>query len=400
MGLYLHKETRNKKVINFLSDLGRSISNKRVLKIENSLANAIVEKITTNGGVFVSSNLELGKKLHFAIDNIDFKNDTADGKSEFHGTTLVVFRSKPIQQRNLIKLSSCTSLKHTPPVPKETFPKPNPLNESFPTYGPEECSLVDLSGYCNLDRLWSFCQVAKDKDVCPLPTWSAFNSLITPVPNINICHLYAGIPTDFSNLYHSLKLAQGINVAVSGGGKTIVTLDLQLYSKCMQMRENEEIKKNFIFRLGEIHIVFAFLKVIGKYIQGSSIDQVLIEAGIYGMTTLGQILEGEHMKRAIEAHMVIYLSLWKIYLEQFFQKHPEASQPLREIISSLLQINLEEVKMDHVKASVTALKSDGILGAFQNFDQNLEQEARFLRNYILMYKILLHFVCANCKGDW
>ena len=160
-----------------------------------------------------------------------------------------------------------------------------------------------------------FAKVIKDKDVCPLPSWSAFNSLITPVPNITTCQdlpLYAGMPTDFLNLYYSLKLAQGINVAVLGGEKTIVTLDLQLYSKCMQMRENEEIKKNFILRLGELHIVFAFLKVIGKYIQGSGMNQVLIEAGIYGTTTLGQILEGKHMKRAMEVHMVIYQSLCKI----------------------------------------------------------------------------------------
>ena len=77
--------------------------------------------------------------------------------------------------------------------------------------------------------------------------------------------------------------------------------------------ENEEIKKNFIFRFGELQIVFAFLNVIGKYIQCSGIDQVLIEAGNYGTTTLGQILEGKHMKRTMEAHMVIYLSLCKIY---------------------------------------------------------------------------------------
>ena len=56
--------------------------------------------------------------------------------------------------------------------------------------------------------------------------------------------------------------------------------------------------------------------------------------------------------------------------------------------------------MDHVKASVTALKSDGIFEAFQNFDQNLQQEARFLRSYMVMYKILLHFVRANREGDW
>ena len=127
--LHVHKETRNKKVIDFLSDLGLSISYKRVLKIENGLANAVVEKVTTKGGVFVPSSLELGNKLHFAIDNIDFKNNTPDGKSEFHGTTLVVFQSKPTQQRKLLKLFSCTSFKHTLPVPKETFPKPEPLNE-------------------------------------------------------------------------------------------------------------------------------------------------------------------------------------------------------------------------------------------------------------------------------
>jgi hypothetical protein len=211
--------------------------------------------------------------------------------------------------------------------------------------------------------------------------------------------LYAGTPTDCSNLYHSLKLAQGINVAVAGGGKIIVTLDLQLYSKCMQMRENEDIKKKFMFRLGELHIVFAVLKVIGKYIQGSGIDQVLIEAGIYSTTTLGQILEGKHMKRAMEAHMVIYLSVCKIYLEQFFKKHPEASQRLTEITNSLLQINLQEITMDRFEASVTALKNDGILEAFQKFDQSLQQQAQFLRNYMIMYEILLQFVRENREGN-
>ena len=56
--------------------------------------------------------------------------------------------------------------------------------------------------------------------------------------------------------------------------------------------------------------------------------------------------------------------------------------------------------MDHVKTSLTALKNDGILEAFQNFDQNLQQEARFLRKYMVMYEILLHFVRANREGDW
>ena len=90
---------------------------------------------------------------------------------------------------------------------------------------------------------------------------------------------------------------QGINVSVTGHDKTIVTLDLQLYSKCMQLREKNDILESFIFRLGELHVVFAMLKVLGKYILDSGIDTLFVEAGMYGPTTLGHIIEGKHMKR-------------------------------------------------------------------------------------------------------
>ena len=40
--------------------------------------------------------------------------------------------------------------------------------------------------------------------------------------------------------------------------------------------------------------------------------------------------------------------------------------------------------MNHVEASVTALKNGCILEAFQNFDQKLKQEAQFLRDSMFM----------------
>ena len=49
--------------------------------------------------------------------------------------------------------------------------------------------------------------------------------------------LYPGSPTDWTDLYSALKMAQGINVAVTGNKRTIIPLDFQLYSKAMQLRE-------------------------------------------------------------------------------------------------------------------------------------------------------------------
>ena len=75
-----------------------------------------------------------------------------------------------------------------------------------------------------------------------------------------------------------------------------------------------------MFLIGELHIVFAFLNGIGKYIQDSGIDQTFVEAGLYGPAALSQILRGKHMKHGKEARMVMYLCLHKMYMKEFFDQ--------------------------------------------------------------------------------
>ena len=42
----------------------------------------------------------------------------------------------------------------------------------------------------------------------------------------------------------------------------------------MQLCDRGDIADNFIFRLGALHILFAMLKVMGKYITYSGIDSL------------------------------------------------------------------------------------------------------------------------------
>ena len=72
--------------------------------------------------------------------------------------------------------------------------------------------------------------------------------MVTDSVDVSICQgmpLYPGSPTDWTNLYSALKMAQGINVAVTGNKKTI-TSDLQLYLKAMQLREKNDMKNLFV----------------------------------------------------------------------------------------------------------------------------------------------------------
>jgi len=81
---------------------------------------------------------------------------------------------------------------------------------------------------------------------------------------------------------------------------TVMTLDMQLYDLAMKLWvERENIRNHFLFRPGELHIVFWALSALGKYIEGSGIDQAWVEAGLYSPTTVTNILNGKQMYRSL-----------------------------------------------------------------------------------------------------
>ena len=76
--------------------------------------------------------------------------------------------------------------------------------------------------------------------------------------------------------------------------KTIVTFDLQLYSKALQLWSNPEID-NLLIRLGELHVVFTAFKMLGKITDGSSLGKTFEETLIYGSNTVEQIKDGHRL---------------------------------------------------------------------------------------------------------
>ena len=187
------------------------------------------------------------------------------------------------------------------------------------------------------DTVWFLMKTLCTQSVNEVPTWSAYNSLIKEA-HVKTTHcalpLLQGNPTDWLYLYTALKSAQNLNATVSSAEKTIVSLDLQLYSKCI-LQLNLEISEQFIFRMGELHIVFAALKTLGKIIDGSGLDQSFIEARIYGPNTVEQIKNGKHMKRSFEGFLTLYVSLYKIYLNELIDQNLLIEKELRGVITAI-----------------------------------------------------------------
>ena len=198
---------------------------------------------------------------------------TPDGENEFHGIGQVVYQ-QAIDEHDKSPLNisreHTKSFKHDPFIPAQICHKPLLPNKTYRDFIPPD--LADFKLYQNLDSLWFLCRSLNTNTEVNIPTWAAYNSLITEaLPLKNDCGLplYPGSSTDWTNLYAALKICQNISVSVISNRKTIISLDLQLYAKAMQLKAKQDINENFVFRLGELQIVFAFLKTIGKYIECS-----------------------------------------------------------------------------------------------------------------------------------
>ena len=86
IGLSVYKKTRSKEMIDFLSHSNLSINYTCLLRIQANLANAVVERIVENDGIYVPPQLEKNKPIFYVIDNCDFQTYTPDRKNSFHGT--------------------------------------------------------------------------------------------------------------------------------------------------------------------------------------------------------------------------------------------------------------------------------------------------------------------------
>ena len=156
------------------------------------------------------------------------------------------------------------------------------------------------------------------------------------------------------------------------------------------LQEQDEINRNSIFRMGELHVVFTVLKVLGKMIDGSGLDQSLEEAGIYGNTTMCQIKDGKHLYRALEAHFILYLSLYQKYISKMLETNSDVKTSLKDTVNKFTSI---ETGNFNVKKAHDEIKRVLLSSKFDNIQY-------FIRNYMKLFETLLLFIRASRQQNW
>ena len=177
--------------------------------------------------------------------------------------------------------------------------------------------------------------------------------------------------------------------------KTIITLDLDLYERALQLQSSTR-NANWILRVGELHACFASLHAIAKYLEGSGLESISVEAGIYSPATIRQIFTGKWFRRGVEYHITNIMACYDLLFEAFLQEeNVELMKRKCHKLRDHLHARKDDMKEVFEEVSSILLKL---------FDATLEQElgemAHFLRSYMKQVESLLHLIRASRQGEW
>lgn len=61
-----------------------------MLRVESRIEAHVLQHMEQYVGMYLPPNIVKGRHLFFAIDNVDFAEDTYDGKRTLHGTAMAI----------------------------------------------------------------------------------------------------------------------------------------------------------------------------------------------------------------------------------------------------------------------------------------------------------------------
>ena len=92
IGIAVHQAVRSKQLISMLHGFGMSVDYNRTLGVEAQIEASVLKCMELNDGLYIPPDVVLGRHVFFAVDNVDFAEDTPDGKNTFHVTAMAIYQ--------------------------------------------------------------------------------------------------------------------------------------------------------------------------------------------------------------------------------------------------------------------------------------------------------------------
>lgn len=414
LGLSLKSLTSSRKIIDIINRYGHCCSYHTIEELETEATFSSSNSSTLcPPGIIHSPNLHTG----VAFDNFDRYVETVNGKDTLHDTVGIIYQDvmsetneeeecaeeserEPEVQPEQIPTNTTETVNRPRRRRRRTFDaiapeltpylkKPKMMDLLLPNEDCRQLSAteLDITIIRNIDLIWMLSHAFK---VPNLPMWAGFNSQIIDDQSLpqKICYLTPVnlSPTDKTVVFETLKQSQKIAEEVKQPFIQ-VTYDLAIAKIAMQIQSEEKPRFNNIFiHLGGFHIMMAYFKTIGKFINDCGLTTIMMESDLLASGSISGFIEGKHFNRCKRLHPMMALGLEILHFRSYLEiKNIEIND---EIVSEVT--SLWSNKSPNAKTNKPSLKN--LLTEYSEYQEDtLKGEFGLTQKFYMIYIKLVHY---------
>ncbi|KYN03439.1 hypothetical protein ALC62_05715 [Cyphomyrmex costatus] len=254
-------------------------------------------------------------------------------------------------------------------------------------------SSINLQSAQQIDFAW---MLSHYLNVPGTPMWVGFNSLLYDdiFPKQIICYLTTinASPTNNDVVYETML--QSKKVARECGQDYIeVTYDLAIAKIALQIQSTEKGLFDILFiHLGAFHIMMAFFKAVGKFIDYCGLSVIMVNAEMIANGSVNGFITGKHFNRCKRLHPMITLALKMIHFEKFIEQE-NIDLPV-EFKTYLIQFSKQ------TRSSQPSIQQAEVKEIFEKYEkfkmQTLEgKHGKTAQYYMIYVKLIDYYLLLN-----
>lgn len=400
LGMTMKSITSSRRVVDLLNKYGQCCSYNTIEELETEATFSTLSK-----SVICPEDIRLSPyySTGVAFDNYDRFVETCSGKDTLHDTVGIIYQNVESHFPDTDEPEIDYAI--NPPLAKrrrtfeaisgEIVPytkKPKLAEKLLPL--DSDLRIVEVSNYnCYemLDVAWMISHYLK---IANTPMWVGYNSKIIDDQSIQKKVSYLTpinvSPTNASVVYETMRQSQ--KIAQECSQQYIqVTYDLAIAKVAYQIQSTEKPEfDNLFIHLGGFHIMMAYFKALGKFIDECGLSHIMVESGLLASGSVNGFLSGKHFNRCKRLHPLVAVGLETLLFEEFLKKENRTiTVPIIEVIKqlqlkTLSNLEIANITLKHLLNDYLKYKAATLNGDFGKTAQFYAMYINFV-NYYLMF---------------
>eukprot|EP00794_Sanderia_malayensis_P002103 gene2103-2388_t len=379
---------RSSKLNTMINRLGHAESYTFTLELETALA-AALDKASDVLSTQIVRNPTVPSVFHSDFDNFDqFINDQS-GSGSIHTAHGIMLQELEVDESN----DPGGSVPTMPSLPKsgkrsydcsseDDLPACYVNRRISPVMKVDQRSLpgsIDAKKYSDeINLIWTISRLWSSAEDQEIPGWSGFISEIGRKPaRLTTIDYYPVINkpiTEYSTVQECLQCSEQGTEEV-GQTYVITSFDLGVCMKAYPLVWSKPDRyKYHIITIGSFHLICAYLKMLGKKMDGTGLSDVLLESGLMTSGSLKGVLQGKNYSRAMYCHKALLEGLERMLLQKYAMLNNNSEHFLGLPLHSMEKLRVfSEVRS---QANLDCLMSDNAIKQMMDGYEKFKEEMR------------------------